>query len=96
MARPRSDERPLPARPFRDSAAVYGVLAATLVVVAVVIGSEIGRAIVGAGIFFVLATGWSWWSFRRRIRSRSMTPAAQSPAPSGAVSAAADPKKGNE
>jgi hypothetical protein len=30
-------------------------------------GGDVGRAIVIAICFFVLATGWTWWRFRRRV-----------------------------
>ena len=68
--RPRDAERPLPKRPFRDSAIFYGVLAAIVVVVAVVTGGSIARAVVIAAAFFLLATGWSWWRFRERLAER--------------------------
>ncbi len=72
MARPRggAGERPLPARPYRDAVVVYGIMAVVLIVIAGVTGGSLVRA-VGAGIvFFVLATAWSWWKFRQRIRER--------------------------
>jgi hypothetical protein len=72
MARRRGgvDDRPLPARPYRDTVVVYGIMAVVLVVIAAATGGSLVRA-VGAGIvFFVLATAWSWWRFRTRIRER--------------------------
>jgi hypothetical protein len=72
MARDRRgvDERPLPAHPYRDTVVVYGIMAIVLIVVASLTGGSLLRA-VGAGVvFFVLATAWSWWKFRTRIRER--------------------------
>ena len=45
---------------------MYGVLAIVIVVVAKFTGGDMARAILGAAAFFVAATGWSWWRFRRR------------------------------
>jgi hypothetical protein len=46
---------------------MYGVLAIVIVVVAKFTGGDMARAILGAAAFFVAATGWSWWRFRRRV-----------------------------
>ena len=43
------------------------MLALLLLVIAWATGGEVVRAIVVALVFFVVATGWSWWRFRRRI-----------------------------
>ena len=72
MAHRASDERPLPAHPYRDSAIVYGVMAVILVVLAGVTGGSLAKAAVAAIIFWLGATGWSWWKFRRRIREREL------------------------
>ena len=65
-----ADERPLPAHPYRDTVVVYGIMGVVLIVIASVTGGNLVRALaVGVG-FFVLATGWSWWRFRTRIRER--------------------------
>lgn len=72
MARGREgvDPRPLPAHPYRDTVIVYGIMAVILIVIAGLTGGSLLRAF-GAGlIFFVLATAWSWWKFRTRIRER--------------------------
>jgi membrane protein implicated in regulation of membrane protease activity len=52
--------------PFRDTVIMYGVLAIVIVVVARFTNGDMARAIFGAAAFFVVATGWSWWRFRRR------------------------------
>jgi hypothetical protein len=46
---------------------MYGVLAIVIVVVARFTGGDMARAVLGAAAFFVAATGWSWWRFRRRV-----------------------------
>jgi membrane protein implicated in regulation of membrane protease activity len=75
--RQRLDGRPIPAHPYRDTAVAYGVLSVLLVVVAWLTGGDAFRAILVAVAFFVVATAWSWWKFRGRIRERE---AAETPA----------------
>jgi hypothetical protein len=60
--------RPLPRRPYRDSAIFYAVLACLLVLVTVLTGGSILRGILVALACFVIATAWSWWRFRERER----------------------------
>jgi len=76
MARPEREERPLPAHPYRDSAIVYGVMAVILVVLAGITGGSLVKATGAAIVFWLLASGWSWWKFRRRIREREREAAA--------------------
>ena len=68
---------PLPKRPFRDSAIFYGVLSILFVLVVWATGGavlprwddeqrEIGGLLI-AIMFFLVATGYSWWRFRHRI-----------------------------
>ena len=64
------DARPIPARPYRDTAIVYGIMAVVLVVVAAVTGGDVLRAGLVAVVFFVVATAWTSWRFRTRIRER--------------------------
>ena len=59
---------PLPKRPYRDSVIFYAVLSALVVVVALLTGGGLLRAAVYAVVFFVVATAWSWWRFRDRLR----------------------------
>ena len=61
-------DRPIPRRPFRDSAILYAVLSGLILLVSLVTGGGIARAIVVAVVFFVLATAWSWWRFSVRLR----------------------------
>jgi hypothetical protein len=61
---------PLPRHPYRDSAIFYAVLSGCLVGIASLTGAGVVRgAIVGAA-FFVIATGFSWWKFRDKLRQR--------------------------
>ena len=46
---------------------MYGVLAVVIIVVAKFTSGDMARAIVRAVAFFVVATAWSWWRFRRRV-----------------------------
>ena len=75
----RRDDRPIPDRPYRDSALVYGIMASVLVGLAALTGGSIVRACLAALTFFVLATAWSWWKFHRRIRERDEAAAAAAP-----------------
>jgi Flp pilus assembly protein TadB len=63
-----SGERKVPKRPYRDSAILYGVLAALVVIISVATGGGVVRALVFAGAAFVLATGFSWWRWHTRLR----------------------------
>jgi hypothetical protein len=63
-------ERPVPKRPYRDTALVYAGMAGLVVVVGLVTGGGIVRTLVIAAAFFVVATGWSWRNWRNRLRRR--------------------------
>jgi len=76
MARHEREERPLPAHPYRDTAIVYGIMAVILVVLAGVTGGSLVRASVAGTVFWLVATAWSWWKFRGRIRERELGEAA--------------------
>jgi hypothetical protein len=65
--------RTMPKRPYRDSAILYGILAAVIVVVAVATGGDLVRAVVFAAAFFSLATAWSWYRWRTRLRGGRRT-----------------------
>jgi hypothetical protein len=60
---------PVPKRPYRDSAIFYGVLAIVLVVVAYATAGALLRAVLFGAGFFLIATAWSWWRFRKRIEA---------------------------
>jgi hypothetical protein len=68
-ANPRRD-RPLPRRPYRDSAILYGALAAVVLVFSLLTGSDLVRALIIAVAFFVAATAWSWFRFRQRLAEK--------------------------
>ena len=61
------DGPPRSRHPFRDTVIMYGVLAVVIVLVATFTGGGVARAILAAAAFFVGATGWSWWRYRRRV-----------------------------
>ena len=63
--------RTLPKHPYRDSAILYAALAILVVVVAVATGGGIGRAILFAVVVFVVATAWSWRTWRNRLREET-------------------------
>jgi hypothetical protein len=43
------------------------VLAVLIVLISWATGGELGRALVFATLYFVVATAWSWWRFRQRL-----------------------------
>ena len=50
-----------PDRPFRSAFLFYGGLAVVGFGFLLLTGQDAGRAAIGAGAAFVLATGWTWW-----------------------------------
>jgi hypothetical protein len=60
-------ELPMPKRPFRDSAVFNGALALIIVGVAWVTNGPMDKAVAFAIVFFVVATAWNWWRFKKRI-----------------------------
>ena len=50
-----------PARPFRSAFLFYGGLAVVGFGFLLLSGQDAGRAALGAGAAFVLATSWTWW-----------------------------------
>jgi membrane protein implicated in regulation of membrane protease activity len=72
----RSEPPPIPKHPYRDTAIAYGAMAGALVLIAWLTGGDVARAALVAFVFFVVATGWSWWRFRERIRDRAARAAA--------------------
>ncbi|HEY3050558.1 MAG TPA: hypothetical protein VGJ40_02450 [Gaiellaceae bacterium] len=74
----RIPQTPIPKRPFRDTAIFYGALSVIFVVVVWATGGavlpkwdenqrEIGGLTI-AILFFFVATAYSWWRFRQRVR----------------------------
>ena len=66
---PRLSERmiPIPKHPYRDSAIFYGILTGLLMIVAWATKGDLPRALLLGGAFFLVATAWSWFMFRRRL-----------------------------
>jgi hypothetical protein len=60
---------PLPKRPFRDSAIIYGVMAILFAVIVFATGGDMLVAIPVAAGCFLLATAYSWWRIRQRIEA---------------------------
>lgn len=73
------ESRP-PKRPYRDTLVFNLVLAMIVVGVAWATGGRLERAVVFAVLFFVAATGYSWWRWRQRLlederrRERALEP----------------------
>ena len=61
------DEPPRSRHPLRDTVIMYGVLALVIVLVAAFTGGGVAKAILVAAAFFIGATAWSWWRYRRRV-----------------------------
>jgi len=53
-------------RPMRDSLIIFGVLAILIVVIAMLTGGDLARALIAAVAVFVAANAWTWWRVRRR------------------------------
>jgi membrane protein implicated in regulation of membrane protease activity len=51
---------------MRDSLIIFGVLAILIVVIAMLTGGDLARAVLAAGAFFLAANAWTWWRVRRR------------------------------
>ena len=60
-------DEPLPERPYRNTVILHTAFAALIVLVAWLTGGDLARALVVAGLFFVVATAWSFWRWSRRI-----------------------------
>jgi membrane protein DedA with SNARE-associated domain len=81
----RGARLPVPKRPFRDSAIFYGVLSILFVLVVWATGGavlprwdeeqrEVGGLLI-AILFFLVATGYSWWRFKQRIEEEEQSEA---------------------
>jgi hypothetical protein len=78
--RPRPARReliPLPKRPYRDSALFHFALGFLLLLVAWLTGGDLTRAVIWATLYIVVATTWSWWHFRQRLRREAEASAAE-------------------
>jgi heme O synthase-like polyprenyltransferase len=70
-------QRKLPKHPYRDSAIIYGVLAILVVVIAFATGGGVLRAVVYAVVVFLVATAWTWRSWRNHEREERIRKAEQ-------------------
>jgi Flp pilus assembly protein TadB len=60
-------EPPAPKHPYRDTLLVYAGLAAIVVLIAWATGGGVVKAVVIAGAFFLVATGWTTYRLRQRV-----------------------------
>ena len=71
---PVERDRPLPRRPYRDGALVYGGMTVVIVAFSAVTGGSVVRALLVAVAFFVVAMTWTWWRTRSRRRAGAPRP----------------------
>jgi membrane protein implicated in regulation of membrane protease activity len=63
-------DTPPPKHPYRDTFLVYAGFAVVLVVVAWLTGGGVKRAAGVAVVFFVVATAWTSYRFRGKLREQ--------------------------
>jgi hypothetical protein len=61
----------VPRHPYRDTVILYGSLAALALVIAVLTGVSMVKAVIFTAIAFVGGTIYSCWYWRDRLRERS-------------------------
>ncbi|MEP6892232.1 MAG: hypothetical protein ABI927_00505 [Gaiellaceae bacterium] len=54
--------------PYRHAAIAHGILAIVILGLGWATSSHVGRAMLMALGYFVLATSWTWWRYRERER----------------------------
>ncbi len=64
-------ETPPPKHPYRDTLIVYATLAILIVVVAWLTNGAVGKAAVIAVFFFVVASAWSIYRWRSRLKAEA-------------------------
>jgi membrane protein implicated in regulation of membrane protease activity len=69
----------IPKHPYRDTALVYGVLAVMVVILSLATGGSLARAVIIAVLVYVVATVWSWRTWRNRLRERDAQQDEQTP-----------------
>ena len=62
---------PVPKRPYRDTALVFGGMAVAIVLVAWATGGDLVKALLIAAAFFVAATAFGWHRWRERMRDQA-------------------------
>jgi hypothetical protein len=60
-------DEPLPERPYRNTAILHAAFAGIIVLVAWATGGDLGKAVVVAVLFFLVATSWSFWRWSKRL-----------------------------
>ena len=65
----KSARTPLPKRPYRDTALIYGSFAVIFVVIAFATGGNMLVAVPVAAGCFLVATAYSWWRIRQRLEA---------------------------
>jgi hypothetical protein len=68
---PWSPSHPPPAltkHPYRHAAIAHGVLAVVILGFGWATSSHVGRTVLMALGYFVVATSWTWWRYRERER----------------------------
>jgi hypothetical protein len=75
----RGEQAPLPKRPYRDAALVYGAMGIVVFLFAWLTGGALAKALLIAVAFTALATGWSWFRFRQRLAARAEAAAGEPP-----------------
>jgi membrane protein implicated in regulation of membrane protease activity len=70
-------ESPPPKHPYRDTLLIYGALALLIIVVAWLTGGAVGKATVIAAFFFVVASAWSIYRWRSRLKADAAARAAR-------------------
>ncbi len=63
--------RKVPPHPYRDSALLYAGAAGVVVAVTALTGGNVRTAAIVAPAVFVVATAYSWWRWRQRIRAET-------------------------
>jgi Flp pilus assembly protein TadB len=61
-------ETPPPKHPYRDTLIVYAGLAVIVVLIAWATGGKVGKAAIVAAVVFVLASAWSVYRWRVKLR----------------------------
>jgi cyanate permease len=67
---PADEAQTLPGHPYRDSAIIYGCLAALVLVVGAATGRSLWKTALAAVAFFAAATLYSWWRVREKLRNQ--------------------------
>ena len=63
----RRSRAPVPKPPYRYSVLLIFLLACLIVLISWATGGDLGRAVVFATVYFVVATAWAWWRSRQRL-----------------------------